>query len=273
MKSEKPDAGNEDYGSLEAIWGEFFRAADADWFALIEEHEQNTPQLTPGMVWQQRKVKRGKRFISEMVQVPNLFLQMNEERMRKTTLAGSNPKGRGMTLSDADKNSDQEKLNTAQKFVDVLLEPLNRVAQTLEDKWGYDRLPGLVPIEMAERFATAAQKLSEAVFSGDIEQIKQRAEVMRRGWLKLDETAEAEGHEGWQQQEVWEGRRPDGKTFLLVKDKATAIQKHRDTGVGVWTLEEIGRLLYHFDSDGFTQSLKEEFAASLVSINAKEPSF
>ena len=59
----------------------------------------------------------------------------------------------------------------------------------------------------------------------------------------------------------------------MVKDKETAIKANRDTGSGVWTLDEIGRLLQHFDIDGFTQALKEEFGGTLVSINAREPGF
>lgn len=262
------------YGYDDPVWGDLFRKADEDWAALMAESEKGREPLKEGYVWQQRKVRRGNKTFNEMVQVPNPLLQIEKEKeMRKSTPPGSNPKGRGVELGQVDPHGDQVKQRQQQRFVDILLEPLNRVAKELEEKWGYDRLPGLVPVEMAERFASAADKLNAAVASGDTDRIKERAEVMRRGWLKLDETAEADGHEPWKQPEVWEGRRPDGKTFLVVKDKETAIKANRDTGSGVWTLDEIGRLLQHFDKDGFTQALKEEFGGTLVSINAREPGF
>lgn len=219
------------------------------------------------------KKKVGKRWITETKPAPDykaLFEAMKGDEVRTPTPKGSNPKGRGVKLPD---QLDQQQLRAEQKLVDTLLAPLNRVATELEEKWGMDRLPGLVDEDLAARFASAAQKLDEAVASKDQERIKERAEIMRRGWLKLDEAAEAAGHEAWQQPDVWEGRRPDGKTFLVVKDKATAVAANRDRGLGVWTLEEIGRLLENFDKDGFTQALKEEFGAELVAINGKEPGF
>lgn len=261
-----------DNGQLESIWGDLFRAADKEWAELLARSEKNKPELEPGMVWQSRKVKRGARYVNEMVQAPDPLAQIKKESaMRKRTPAAANPLGRGVTLPD---QLDQEKLRAEQKIVDMLLSPLNRVAKELEEKWGLDRLPGLVNEDLTERFAAAAQKLGDAIATKDQGRIKERAEIMRRGWIKLDTEAEAAGHEPWQQPDVWEGQRPDGKTFLLSKDKSTAIQAGREKGLGVWTLDEIGRLLEHFDKDGFTQAMKEEFPGSeLVSINAKEAPF
>ena len=257
---------------LEDVWGELFQAAEKDWAELMARSEKNTPKLAPGMVWQSRKVKRGARYVNEMVQVPDPLAQIKKEMaMRKRTPAAANPVGRGVKMPD---QLDQEKLRAEQKIVDILLAPLNRVAQELEEKWGLDRLPGLVNEDLTERFASAAHKLADAIASKDQGQIKERAEIMRRGWIKLDTEAEVAGHEPWLQPDVWEGRRPDGKTFLIAKDKSTAIQAGREKGAGVWTLDEIGRLLEHFDQDGFTQAMKEEFPGSeLLSINAKEAPF
>jgi hypothetical protein len=220
------------------------------------------------------KRKVGKRWITETkpaVDYRALFQgTKGDEDMRTPTPKGANPKGRGVKLPD---QLDQQQLRAQQKLVDTILAPLNRVATELEEKWGLDRLPSLVDEELAARFASAAQKLEEAVASKDQERIKERAEIMRRGWLKLDEAAETAGHESYKQLDVWEGRRPDGKTFLVAKDQATAVAANRDKGLGVWTLDEIGRLLEHFDKGGLTQALKEEFGGELVSINAKEPGF
>jgi hypothetical protein len=262
------------YGYDDPVWGDLFRKADEEWAALLAESEKGREPLKEGFVWQQRKVKRGARWVNEMVQVPNPLQQIEKEKeMRKATPKGANPKGRGVELGQVDKYGDQVKQRQQQRFVDILLEPLNRVVKELEQKWGYDRLPGLVDIETAEKFASAAQKLQEAIASADTERIKSRAEVMRRGWLRLDELAEAGGHEPWKALEVWEGRRPDGLTFLVTKDKAAAIQANRETGTGVWTLDEIGHLLQHFDKDGLTQKLKEEFGASIVSVGGAECPF
>ena len=66
---------------------------------------------------------------------------MKGDEVRTPTPKGSNPKGRGVKLPD---QLDQQQLRAEQKLVDTLLAPLNRVATELEDKWGMDRLPGLV---------------------------------------------------------------------------------------------------------------------------------
>jgi hypothetical protein len=230
--------------------------ADRDWHALMAQHDKPQDQPPPGMVYQTQKVKRGKRWVQER--------RLVEEPVKRLEKLYGEPEM---------KKKQTEEIFPAQRdrAIDAVLAPLNRVADEIERKWGFDRLPTLVPEDMALRFASAKEKLSEAIAANDVTRIKERAEIMRRGWEKLDETATAAGHEPWAQTDVWEGRRPDGKVFLIAKDKTTAVLANRDTAYGVWTVQEIGMLLQQFDPDGFTQAIKEEFQGELVSITKEKP--
>jgi hypothetical protein len=235
---------------------QFLEEADREWQALMAQHEKPKDEPPPGMVYQTRKVKRGKRWVQERALVPEPTAQLKQ-------LYGEPEMKRKQT----------EEIFPAQRdrAIDAALAPLNRVADEIERKWGFDRLPSLVPEDMALRFQSAKEKLTEAIASNDLTRIKERAEVMRRGWEKLDETAAAAGHESWVQPDVWEGRRPDGKVFLIARDKTTAVLANRETAHGVWTVQEIGMLLQQFDPDGFTQAIKEEFQGELVSITKAAP--
>jgi hypothetical protein len=238
------------------IWGDLFREADEEWDQACakakKQHEKKHGKLKEGQVWGARPGKKGRP--AELVPVPDPkhFLELLKGTDMRTyrTPSGAVPK----------KDPDEQ--------IKAVLAPLERVAAELEDKWGRDRLCGLVDEEMAGRFGSAAAKLEEARRGKNIEQIKKKAEVMRRGWMKLDELAEAAGHEPWQQPDVWEGRQPDGTVFLIAKDRSTAIAAHKQSGVGVWTLEEIGKLIQHHDPQGLTQAMKDTFDAELVSCSA-----
>ena len=73
------------------------------------------------------------------------------------------------------------------------LKPLDRLARELELKWGPGRLPGLVDAELAHKFGSAKDKLNEAIQCNNPDMLLRRAEVMLRGWQKLDAVATANG--------------------------------------------------------------------------------
>lgn len=239
-----------------------------EWAALLPDPEW-LAQMRDAPIQMMTKKRVGNRWITQKQDPIDLskLIPKDKEMKRRPTPRGADPKGRGITTPGA---FDQQERRKEQRFLDVLLAPLHRVAKELEEKWGMDRLQGLVSEELASRFAAAAQKLEEAIAGKDTDRIKERAEIMRRGWLKLDEAAEAAGHEPWATADVWEGRRPDGKTFLLVKDSSVALATNRDTGLGVWTMQEIGRVLQAFDGDGMAQAVKEEFGAELAGVTSAQ---
>ncbi len=69
----------------------------------------------------------------------------------------------------------------------------DEACRRMDLKWGVDRLPGLVPVEMAERYGKAVAALNEAIRKEDNEAVRQNAENCARGLAKLDAIAEASG--------------------------------------------------------------------------------
>jgi hypothetical protein len=69
----------------------------------------------------------------------------------------------------------------------------DEACRTMDRKWGVDRLPSLVPVEMAERYGRALAALNEAIRAGDTDATRQNADNCARGLAKLDEAAEAAG--------------------------------------------------------------------------------
>jgi hypothetical protein len=141
--------------------------------------------------------------------------------------------------------------------IQAVLVPLRELKLEMEKKWGIDRLPSLVSDELAARFASAASKLQEAEKAGEFKEIADRAEIMRRGWLKLDEAASSAGAEPFKYPDVFQGKRPDGKKFLVVQDSTHSAYVNQVTGFSVFCMDEIAGILQLFDEDGFITDLKQ----------------
>lgn len=71
---------------------------------------------------------------------------------------------------------------------------LDRVAGDLERTWGVNRLPQLVPPDLAAKFARAQEQCDMAISAGDVETAAQKAASLVRGWKALDAAARASGH-------------------------------------------------------------------------------
>ena len=71
---------------------------------------------------------------------------------------------------------------------------LDRVAVDAERAWGVNRLPQLVPPDLAAKFALAQEQCDMAIAAGDMETAAQKAASLVRGWNALDAAARAAGH-------------------------------------------------------------------------------
>jgi hypothetical protein len=71
--------------------------------------------------------------------------------------------------------------------------PYDRAVRDAELKWGVDRLPELVPVDLAEKYGRAVAALNAAIQAEDTEAVRQNAINCARGLAKLDEWAEANG--------------------------------------------------------------------------------
>lgn len=123
--------------------------------------------------------------------------------------------------------------------VQEALEPLDRVAVEMEGKWGVGRLPRLVTPDMAAKFASARQKLDEAIRDNDLEAVVAKASVMIRGWQALDQAATEAGHKTYPEA-VW-SKQHRGTKYTIVLDRADVSKVAKDSKhpATVVTLDEL----------------------------------
>jgi hypothetical protein len=109
--------------------------------------------------------------------------------------------------------------------INAVLARLDAEVVEIEGRWGVDRLPVLVPIEMAAKFGSAKAKLNTAVESCDLNAVVQRAEIMLRGWQALNDWASASVNPDVEREDgVW-GYRHSGKPYTIVLERSKA---HRE---------------------------------------------
>lgn len=127
----------------------------------------------------------------------------------------------------------------ADALAQACLDRLDAVAVAMERKWGVDRLPKLVPAELAARFRSQGERLDEAIRSNRHEAVAVQAEAMLRAWSALDAAAT---NAGWQplSPNVWEAVLPStGEVIAIVRDADESGLIAKDRGGAVWTLDEV----------------------------------
>ena len=75
---------------------------------------------------------------------------------------------------------------------DYMLGPLDTLAREMDRKWGVDRLPELVGVEMAERYGVAVAYLNKCIDAKDPEMARGAVENCLRGLRAMDDLATAE---------------------------------------------------------------------------------
>lgn len=123
------------------------------------------------------------------------------------------------------------------------LDEADQTASEMETKWGVGRLRLLVGPELREKFDRQRYLLNQAVWHGELEEVKREAMRMVKAWLALDAAAAAAGKAGLAPQ-VWEVALADGTVAAIVPDyeHARAVVGE-GRSVAVYTLEEIALLL------------------------------
>ena len=119
----------------------------------------------------------------------------------------------------------------------------DETASEMEAKWGCDRLRLLVSPELREKFDRQRYLFNQAVWHGDLEQVRRESGRMVKAWLALDREATAAGKAPLSLQ-VWEVPLADGGVAAIVPDYShghAVVAEGRQ--VAVYSLEEIGRLL------------------------------
>jgi hypothetical protein len=126
------------------------------------------------------------------------------------------------------------------------LDGADETAAEMEAKWGCDRLRLLVSPELREKFDRQRYLLNQAVWHGELEEVRRESGRMVAALQALDRAAVAAGKQSLAPV-VWEVPLEDGTVAAIVPDDA---QAHAVVGEGrkvsVFTLEEIARLLSNY---------------------------
>lgn len=140
--------------------------------------------------------------------------------------------------------------------------PVDEEARRMALKWGEDRLPDLVSLDLAERFGRQREKLERALAACDHDALRIECPKMLRAYAALDAAAEAAGAKQLVP-EVFEVT-VDGAIVGIVRDAAAwrryAAQR---PDAKIYTVEEIGRLLSTDFLRAVTQA-KTEFPGAVV---------
>lgn len=132
------------------------------------------------------------------------------------------------------------------KMADII-RTVDEHARELNRRWGFNRLPHIVPIEWTERFLTQKRKWELACFEctgspmpEHLDRVRKHGEAMLRAFDKLEEVAAAAGKSPTPAQ-AWEFELRDGSPVMLVRTRAEMAQI--ESKVPVWSLEEIATII------------------------------
>lgn len=155
----------------------------------------------------------------------------------------------------------------------IALEALDEVAATMERRWGVDRLPRLVPVDLAERYWRQKGKLDQAITEeatgGSVANVEHEAGRMRNAWMALDAAAVAAGADHASGQYLT-ARMSDGRSLVICGDSEGMSQwlhQNRGSAAAVWTMEEVVRVLEGFDLVNRTKHLFEGAVIDAVRVD------
>jgi hypothetical protein len=126
------------------------------------------------------------------------------------------------------------------------IDEADALALEMERTWGVGRLRLLVDTTLRERFDKQRALFNTAIWTGDLEAVRNQSARMCKGWRALDAAATAAGKPHLAPT-VWEAVTPDGEVIAVVRDNADAHAALADgRALTVYTMAEVARLLAVF---------------------------
>jgi len=143
----------------------------------------------------------------------------------------------------------------------AFLDEADKVEIEMTRKWGPGRLRLLVTPELREKFDRQRYLKSQAIWEGELEDVRREAARMVTAWNVLDRHATSINAQPVHPT-VWETRLPCGKVAAIVKEPEAVrhvVAEGRHTLI--YTLDEIGRLI-----EGFPElcAIKETIPGAIV---------
>lgn len=124
----------------------------------------------------------------------------------------------------------------------AMIEAVDEIGRSMDDKWGVGRLPRLVDPLTAAKFARQVEKFGQACWGPELGDVAAHAPAMVRAYQALDAMAEAAGHRAIPS-EQWEFETGEGLVILVRHtDQITGAQTH-GRACQVWSLEEVAKLV------------------------------
>lgn len=122
--------------------------------------------------------------------------------------------------------------------IDVILKGVDQRGREMDEKWGFGRLPMLVPLDIAERFRSQRRKFSAAIWERNPEDCRRHGEAMIRAYAKLDEIATAAGARHGELDQ-WEFDTPEGLIILVRDIRQVGQVRLEGRKAKVWSIDEI----------------------------------
>ena len=124
-----------------------------------------------------------------------------------------------------------------------LIEDVRLLAREMEAKWGAGGLRQKVGAELREKFDRQRYLHNQAIYSGDLEDVRRESSRMIKAYRALDANATATGAAP-RPHEQWEAVLDDGTALILVKGNDDARRVERDgRRAVVWTMAEVAWLV------------------------------
>lgn len=135
----------------------------------------------------------------------------------------------------------------------AIIKTVDTHARAVNRKWGFGKLPHIVPLEWTEKFRVQKKKYELAAFEAcgsldpaHLEHLRKQADAMLRGFAKLEQLAVENGHLPTPP-EHWEFELEDGTPVILVRDRCEMDQVKPDgRAVQIWSLDEVAAVIGKF---------------------------
>lgn len=156
-----------------------------------------------------------------------------------------------------------------------IIRTVDEHARELNRRWGFNRLPHIVPIDWTERFITQQRKWNLACFEctgspdpAHLNRVRKHGEAMLRAFDKLEEVALANGMTPTPAS-TWEFELADGTPVTLVRDKTEMAQIERCPASQVWALDEIAGIIAKYPELVLAKELFPD--AEVIQLRTSKP--
>lgn len=133
--------------------------------------------------------------------------------------------------------------------IDAIIRNVTEHANEMNRRWGFNRLPHLVSLELLGRFKQQKESWERACFEccgslmpADLDRIRPIGEAMKRAYAALEAEAIAQGKSP-APPETWGFELKNGTPVTLVRARSEMGNVEPTPGGQVWCLEEIGEII------------------------------